>query len=237
VYRAQGSAVVLLVTARCHGELEQAIVHCSEAVAIAEARLGADPASVALKRMKLGRLLAWHGDHAKARAQYLAAAASAEALHAKDVLMGYLIFAGAESLALDDAPAAIDQYRRGAEVAGELGKPGEEVRLFARAGLGRALAAAQQDAEAITELEWALPRLESLPSHAESAPRGSRSPRRCGVAMAATMARARVLAFAARESVVAQKAALKDSDALRAIKAKDLDEVIARIDSWVSKHR
>jgi len=40
-----------------NGELEQAIVHCSEAVAIAEARSGADPASVAWKRTKLGWLL------------------------------------------------------------------------------------------------------------------------------------------------------------------------------------
>jgi hypothetical protein len=28
-----------------------------------------------------------------------------------------------------------------------------------------------------------------------------------------------------------------DSDALRAIQAKEIDEVIARIDRWVSKHR
>ena len=39
-------------------------------------------------------------------------------------------------------PAAIDQYRRCAELARELGKPAEEVRLFARVGLGRSLAAA-----------------------------------------------------------------------------------------------
>jgi hypothetical protein len=113
-----------------------------------------------MKRMRLGLLLGRHGDHAKAREQYLAAAASAETLHAKDVLMVYLLGAGTESLALDDAPAAIDQYRRCADVARELGKPGEEVLQRARAGLGRALVAAQQDAEAITELEWALPRLE-----------------------------------------------------------------------------
>jgi hypothetical protein len=56
-----------------------------------------------------------HGDHAKARAQFLAAAASAATLHAKDALMYYLLVAGKESLALDDAPAAIDQYRRCAE--------------------------------------------------------------------------------------------------------------------------
>jgi len=30
--------------------------------------------------------------------------------------------------------------------------------------------------------------------------------------------------------------ALKGSDALRAIQAKEIDEVIARIDRWVSKH-
>lgn len=220
------------------GDLEQAIVHCSEAVAIAEAGSGVDPASVATKRMKLGRLLARHGDHAKARAQYLAAAASAETLHAKDALMYYLLTAGEESLALDDASAAVDQFRRCAEVAGELGKPGEEVRLFARAGLGRALAAAQQDAEAITELEWAQPRLESLPV-----------PREVGVARFALAealwrrngrndrARARLLAIAAREFEVARKAALKDSDVYRAIHAKDIDEVIARIDRWVSTHQ
>ena len=98
-----------------NGDLEQAIVHCSEAVAVAE-KSGADPASVASKRVKLGRLLARHGDHTKARAQYLAAAASVETLHAKDALMYYLLAAAGESEALDDA-AAIDQYRRSADVA------------------------------------------------------------------------------------------------------------------------
>ena len=152
--------------------------------------------------------------------------------------MYYLFAAGAESLALDDAPAAIDEYRRCADIARELGKPGEEVLLLARAGLGRALAAAQQDAEAIAELEWALPRLESL-----AVPRGVGNSR---FALAEALwrrngpndrAHARVLAIDAREFQVAQKAALKDSDALRAIKAKELDEVIARIDGWVSTHR
>jgi serine/threonine protein kinase/tetratricopeptide (TPR) repeat protein len=219
------------------GDLEQAIVHCSEAVAVAE-KSGTDTASVASTRLKLGRVLAWHGDHAKARAQYLAAAATAETLHANDALMYYLLVAGQESLALDDAPAAIDQYRRCADVAASLGKPGEDVRLYARAGLGRALAAAQQDTAAITELEWALPRLESMPV-----------PQSVGItrfALAETLwrrnarndrARARVLAVAAREFDVAQKAALKDSDPLRALKAKGLDEVIARIDRWVSTHQ
>jgi serine/threonine protein kinase/predicted negative regulator of RcsB-dependent stress response len=245
---AEGNAAVVVSAAdrafeQCehaeqNGELEEAIVRCSEGIAIAEARWGANTASVALKRMKLGQLLARHGDHAKARAQFLAAAASAETLHAKDALMYYLLLAATESLALDDAPAAIDQYRRCADVARELGKPGEEVRLLARAGLGRALAAEQQDAEAIPELEWALPRLESLP-----VPRGVGTTR---FALAEALwrrnggydrARARLLAIAAREFVVAQKVALNDSDALRAIQAKEFDEVIARIDRWVSKHR
>ncbi len=221
------------------GDLEQAIVHCSEAVASADARPGADPASVALKRMKLGLLLARHGDHAKARAQYLAAAASAETLHAEDTLMVYLLGAGTESLALDDAPAAIDQYRRSADVARELGKPGDEIRLRARAGLGRALAAAQQDAEAITELEWALPRLES-----QAVPPAGLGISRFALAEALwrrngpnDRVRARVLAITAREFEVAQKAALKDSDVYRAFKAKEIDEVIARIDRWVSTHQ
>ena len=217
-----------------NGKLEEAIVRCSEAFA-SEATSGAD---TTFRRMDLGRVLALHGDHAKARAQYLAAAASAERNHAKNALMYGLLVAGKESLALDDAPAAIDQYRRCAEVARELGKPGEEVRLSARAGLGRALAAAQQDAEAITELEWALPRLESLP-----VPRGVGTAR---LALAEALwrrngrndrARARVLAIAAREFLVAQKAELKDPEALRAIEAKEIDEVIARIDSSVSKHQ
>jgi hypothetical protein len=217
-----------------NGELEEAIVRCSEAIAIAEAKFGADASFVALRRMSLGRVLALHGDHAKARAQYLAAAASAERHHAKDALMYGLLAAGQESLALDDAPAAIDQYRRCADVARELGKPAEEVRLFARVGLGRALAAAQQDAEAISELEWVLPRLESLP-----VPRGLGTTR---FALAEVLwrrngrydrARARLLAIAAREFAVAQKVALKDSDALN----KEIDEVIARIDRWLSKHR
>jgi hypothetical protein len=220
-----------------NGELQEAIVRCSEAIA-SVAKSGADASFVAVWRMDLGRVLALHGDHAKARAQYLAAAASAERNHGKNALMYGLLVAGKESLALDDAPAAIDQYRRCAEVARELGKPGEEVRLLARAGLGRALAAAQQDAEAFTELEWALPRLESLP-----VPRGVGTTR---FALAEALwrrngrndrARARVLAIAAREFVVAQKAALKDSDVLRAIQAKEFDDVIARIDRWVSKHR
>ena len=244
---AEGSAAVVVSAAdradeQCEhaektGDLEQAVVHCSEAVSIAEATFGADPAAVAVKRLTLARMLGRHGDHAKARAQYLAAAATAETLHANDMLTVYLLGAGTESLALDDAPAAIDQYRRGAEVAGELGKPGDEVRLIARAGLGRALAAAQQDTEAITELEWALPRLESMPV-----------PQRVGTARfalaealwrrnhASDRERARVLAVAAREFEVAQKAALKDSDPLRAIKVKELDEVIARIDRWASTH-
>jgi serine/threonine protein kinase/tetratricopeptide (TPR) repeat protein len=244
---AQGSAVVVVSDvdraaeqcehAKQNGELEEAIVHCSEAVAIAE-KSGADPAAVALRRLRLGMSLALHGDHAKARAQYLAAAATAETLHAKTMLTAYLLGAGKESLALDDAPAAIDQFRRCAEVAGELGKPGEEVRLYARAGLGRALATAQQDTEAITELEWALPRLESMAI-----------PQRVGTtrfALAEALwrrnghndrARARVLAIAAREFEVAQKAALKDSDPLRAFAAKEVDEVIARIDGWVSTHQ
>jgi eukaryotic-like serine/threonine-protein kinase len=221
-----------------NGKLEEAIARCSEAIAISEARYGADASLVALRRMSLGRVLALHGDHAKARAQYLAAVASAEKRQAKDALMYGLLVAGKESLALDDAPAAIDQYRRCAEVARELGKPGEEVRLLARAGLGRALAAAQQDAEAITELEWALPRLESLP-----VPRGVATAR---FALAEALwrrngrhdrARARLLAIAAREFLVDQKGALKDSDALRAIQAREIDEVIAGIDRWRSKHR
>jgi serine/threonine protein kinase len=221
-----------------NGELEEAIVRCSEALAIEEAKFGPDASFVVIRRMALGRVLALHGDHAKARAQYLAAAASSETHHAKDALMVVLLVAGKESLALDDAPAAIDQYRRCADVAGELGKPGEEVRLLARAGLGRALAEAQQDAEAIAELEWALPRLESLP-----VPRALGTTR---FALAEALwrrngsndrARARLLAIAAREFAVAQKAALKDSDALRAIQTKEIDEVIARIDRWVSKHR
>ncbi len=221
-----------------NGALEEAIARCSEAVAMEAAKLGPDASFVALRRMALGRVLALHGEHAKARAQYLTAAASAEKNHAKDALMYGLLVAGKESLALDDAPAAIDQYRRCAEVARELGKAGEEVRLIARAGLGRALAAQQQDGEAITELEWALPRLESLP-----VPRGVGTVR---FALAEVLwrrngrhdrARARLLAIAAREFLVAQKGALKDSDALRAIQAKELDEVIARIDHWVSKHR
>lgn len=221
-----------------NGELEEAIVRCSEAIAIEEAKFGPDASFVAWRRMSLGRVLALHGDHAKARAQYLAAAASSETHHAKDALMYGLLVAGKESLALDDAPAAIDQYRRCADVARELGKPGEEVRLLARAGLGRALAEAQQDAEAIAELEWALPRLESLP-----VPRALGTTR---FALAEALwrrngrndrARARLLAIAAREFMVAQKAALKDSDALRGVEAKEIDEVIARIDRWVSKHR
>ena len=184
--------------------------------------------------MSLGQVLAQHGDHTKARAQYLAAAASAERHHGKDALMYGLLMAATESMALDDAPAAIDQYRRCGDVARELGKPAEEVLLVARAGLGRALAAAQQDAEAITELEWVLPRLESQP-----VPRGLGTAR---LALAEALwrrngrhdrARARLLAIAAREFVVAQKAALKDSDALN----KEVDEVIARIDRWLSKHR
>ena len=220
-----------------NGELEEAIVRCSEAIAIEEAKFGPDASFVALRRLDLGRVLALHGDHAKARAQYLAAVASSEAHHGKDALMYGLLVAGKESLALDDAPAAIDQYRRCADVARELGKPGEEVRLLARAGLGRALAAAEQDAEAITELEWALPRLETLP-----VPRGVGATR---FALAEALwrrngrndrARARLLAIAAREFLIAQKVALNDSDALRAIQAKEFDEVIARIDRWVSKH-
>jgi serine/threonine protein kinase/predicted negative regulator of RcsB-dependent stress response len=224
-----------------NGELEEAIARCSEAIAIEEGKFGADASSVALRRMALGRVLALHGDHAKARVQYLAAAASAEKRHAKDGLMYGLLVAGKESLALDDVPAAIDQYRRSADIARGLGKSGEEVRLVARSGLGRALAAAQQDAEAITELEWALPRLESLP-----VPRGVSTTR---FALAEALwrrngrndrARARVLAIAAREFAIAQQVALKDSedsDALRAIQAKEIDELIARIDRWLSKHR
>jgi eukaryotic-like serine/threonine-protein kinase len=220
-----------------NGELEEAIVRCGEAIA-AEAKSGGDASFVAVRRMDLGRVLALHGDHAKARAQYLAAAATAETNHANDALMYGLLGAGKESLALDDAPAAVEQYRRCAEVARVLGKSGEDVRLSARAGLGRALAAAQKDAEAITELEWALPRLESLP-----VPRGVGTTR---FALAEALwrrngrndrARARPLAIAAREFLVAQKAALTDPDALRAIQAKELDEVVARIDRWVSKHR
>lgn len=221
-----------------NGELEEAIARCSEAIAIEDAKFGPDTSSIALRRMSLGRVLALHGDHAKARAQYLAAAASSETHHAKDALMYGLLVAGKESLVLGDAPAAIDQYRRCADVARELGKPGEEVRLLARAGLGRALAEAQQDAEAIAELEWALPRLESLP-----VPRAVGTTR---FALAEALwrrngrndrARARLLAIAAREFLVAQKAALNDSDALRGVQAKEIDEVIARIDRWGSKHR
>ena len=114
----------------------------------------------------------------------------------------------------------------------QLGKPGDKVRLLARV----AVVAAQQDAEAITELEWALPRLEPA-RPARSAPPVALTEalwRRNGHN---DQARARVLAVAAREFEVAQKAALKDSDALRAIQAKEIDEVIARIDRWVSKHR
>ena len=217
-----------------NGELEQAIARCSEAIAIEEAESVANTASVALKRMSLGQVLAQHGDHAKARAQYLAAVAIAETLHAKDALMVYLAVAGKESLTLGDAPAAIDQFRRSADIARELGKPGEEVRLLARAGLGRALAAAKQDEEAITELEWALPRLESLP-----VPRGVGTVR---FALAEALwrrngrndrARARLLAIAGREFLIAQKAALKDSDP----QVKEIDEQIARIDAWASTHR
>jgi len=53
-------------------------------------------------------------------------------------------------------------------------------------------------------------------------------------------ARARPLAITACEFVAGQKVALKDSkdsDALRAIQAKEIDELIARIDGWLSKHR
>jgi len=221
-----------------NGELEEAIVRCGEAIAIEEAKFGPDASFVALRRMKLGRVLSLHGDHAKARAQYLAAAASYETHHAKDALMVVLLVAGKESLALDEAPAAIDQYRHCAEVARELDKPGEEVRLLARAGLGRALAAAQQDAEAITELEWALPRLESLPEpHGVGATRFALAEalwRRNG---RNDRARAHVLAITGREFLVAQKAGLKGSAALRASQTKELDEVIARIDLWVSQRR
>ena len=221
-----------------NGQLEEAIVRCGEAIAIAEAKFGPDASSIALRRMALAQVLALHGDHAKARAQYLAAAASYETHDAKDALVYGLCLAGKESQALEDVPAAIDQYRRCVDVARELGKPAEEIGLVARAGLGRALAAAQQDAEALTELEWALPRLESLP-----VPRGLGTTR---LALAEALwrrngrndrARARLLAITAREFMVAQKAALKDSDALRAIQARELDEVIARIDRWASKHR
>jgi serine/threonine protein kinase/predicted negative regulator of RcsB-dependent stress response len=248
---AEGSANVVVDAAdRAHeqcehaeqnGELEEAIARCSEAVALEERKFGADASFVALRRMTLGRVLALHGDHAKARAQYLAAVASAEKRQAKDGLMYGLLVAGKESLALDDAPAAIDQFRRSADIARELGKSGEEVRLVARAGLGRALAAAQQDTEAITELEWAVPRLESLP-----VPRGLSTTR---FALAEALwrrngrydrPRARLLAVAAREFAIAQNVALKDSDdpdALRAIQAKEIDEVIARIDRWLSRRR
>jgi hypothetical protein len=46
-----------------------------------------------------------------------------------------------------------------------------------------------------------------------------------------------VFAIDAREAAVAQKTELNDPEALRAIEAKTIDEVIARIDGWLSKHR
>ena len=218
-----------------NGELEEAIVRCTEAVTLAQTELGADAPSVVLRRMALGRALGLHGDHAKAREQYLAAA-SGKSQQANDALMYGLLGAGKESLALDDAPGAIDQFRRSADIARAVGKPGEEVLLVARAGLGRALAAAHED-EAITELEWALPRLESLP-----VPRGVGTVR---FALAEALwrrngrndrARARVLAVSGREFLVAQKLALK-ADGLRAIQAKEIDDVLARIDRWRAQHR
>lgn len=69
---------------------------------------------------------------------------------------------GRAMLGLGDAAGAASSYRASATLAGELADP--ELELYARYGLGRALAVVggSANAEAIDQLEWALPRLEAM---------------------------------------------------------------------------
>jgi len=224
---------------------DRTLARCNESLALLERKQGAGATDVGQVRFMLAQALKLRGDHAGARKQDVAAAAIFEAQHDEHGLGLALLAAGAESMEIDDAPAAIEQLRRAAMVADKLGSDGEQTRLIARAGLGRALAAAHQDAEAIVELEWALHRLEALPP-----PRNQVS--RVQFALAEALWRrngshdreyARLLAVSARESAIARRATLATgpSASLTDVERKDvariIDRLLVRIGAWQSTHR
>jgi tetratricopeptide (TPR) repeat protein len=188
----------------------------------------------------LGRALELRGERRRARDEYLAAAAIYEARGVKTDLAEAADAAALQSLELGDAPHAIAQYRRSIDAAASLGKPGELQWTYARAGLGRALGAAHHDADAITELVWALPRIEivSPPRHrfiaiarlalAEAlwrrAGRGDRD-------------RARGLVSEAQDDASAFRAALDDHDPFTPSNRRLGDQLTKQIGGWQAQHR
>jgi hypothetical protein len=108
------------------------------------------------------------------------------------------------------------------------------------AGLGRALAAARRDREAIVELEWALPRLERRP-------KGSAGPlQRTRLALADVLWRraqgpdrghARFLAETARDEERNRRASLHASDPLGVWEILLSEHLLADIETWLKAHK
>ncbi len=223
------------------GDLERALRQCTDAVARMKAARGGDDPFVAPALLALALTQELREEYAAARESYLRAVAIFEKLGMLKQAPGAIEGAGRTSQELRDWPAAIAHYRRAAEIYRSIDGDGVERVVFARSGLGRALLEHGEQAPAIAELEWALPRLETL----KVVPRNSLAGARISLADAlwrrngrGDRARARVLADAAREDAAAHRAKFQDdADPLNPVYRRRAAQLAARVEAWHAGHR
>ena len=178
-------------------------------------------------------------DAANARRAYLELAKLHASMSNADRQANALTAAGRLALDLGEYRVAITYFEQAHTLAQALS--GTDPLAAARAGLGRALVGDGQLEKGITELEWALPRLEVM----DDPPRDTLARTRLALAdalwrrgSANDRERARVTARSAQEMARTQHASVAaDTSGLGPHLRAAADRLVATVDGWLAAHR
>jgi tetratricopeptide (TPR) repeat protein len=219
------------------GDARRAAELGAQIVSLVEAKRGPDDLDVGRQRFVLASTYEMMDNWRAARDEYERASKTYERLGRAADRAAALEGAARAAYELGDLAAAVALLRTCVAVSEKLDASGDEQRTWARYALGRALGASGSIDEAMTELDWALPRIEAFDPPQRNGLGGVR------FALAQTLwqrgkpgdrERARALVEQARLDFLAHRDKFPaDATNIEALYRRRMDQQVAKVDAWM----
>ena len=226
-------------TALMTGEPRRALELAERALVLMKKQQGFPEKMLAQQYTTIGICRFMLEEYALARDAYIVASEVYEKANVRDEAAITYELAGRAELELKQYDAALALFRKSAELAKAV-DPKSEQYVMSRQGIGRVLVELGSVDDAISELEWVLPRLESRtppPRNTIGATRLALADILWRRARPGDRERAKASAAQALEDMRAHRAQFTANTGAQAFYIRIADKQIARADKWIADHK